>query len=118
MRFSILLFVLYAVLKLASYVNRGFKKYISKFSARILIKTADGERARLFVFDKGNVSSRAGDQPEFDVALIWQDAATGFSVMTDKRKDASFKAAAQGKLKVKGMSLYAQWFEDGMKLIM
>lgn len=118
MRFSILLFVLSVVLKIASYGNKAFKKYISKFSARILIKTEDGTRARMFVFEKGKVSSKAGDQPGFDVALIWSDAATAFSVMTDKRKDASFKAAAQGKLRVEGMSLYAQWFEDGMKLIM
>ena len=27
-------------------------------------------------------------------------------------------AAAQGKLRVEGMSVYAQWFEDGLKLIM
>ena len=37
--------------------------------------------------------------------------------MTDKSSDASFNAAAEGKLKVLGMSLYAQWFEDGIKLV-
>ena len=37
--------------------------------------------------------------------------------MTDKRGDASFNAAAEGKLRVEGMSLYAQWFEDGVKLV-
>jgi len=39
-------------------------------------------------------------------------------VMMDKRKDASFNAAADGKLKVLGMSVYAQWFEDGIKLVL
>jgi hypothetical protein len=48
---------------------------------------------------------------------VWKDAATGFSVMTDKRKDASFNAAAEGKLHVEGMGVYAQWFEDGLKLV-
>jgi hypothetical protein len=47
---------------------------------------------------------------------VWQDAATGFAVMTAKRPDASFNAAADGKLRVEGMSVYAQWFEEGIKL--
>ncbi len=118
MRFSILLFVLYLALKVASIINKAFRKHIAKINAKVLIKTADGNRARLFVFNKGTVTSLPGDQKEFDVALIWQDAATGFSVMTAKRGDASFNAAAAGKLKVAGMSVYAQWFENGVKLVL
>jgi hypothetical protein len=117
MRLTILLFALFVILKQASLFNRSFKKYIKKIHVRILIKTADGECARLFIFDKGKVSSIAGDRPEYDAALVWKDVATGFSVMTSKKKDASFNAAAQGKLRVEGMSVYAQWFEDGMKLV-
>jgi hypothetical protein len=116
MKFSLLLLALHLVLKWAALNNSAFKKYIAKSHMRVLIKTADGRRARLFVFDKGMVSSVCGDRNDFDVALVWRDAATGFAVMTDKREDASFNAAAEGKLKVLGMSVYAQWFEDAMKL--
>jgi hypothetical protein len=118
MRFSLLLWALYGILKVASFTNGAFKHYIRKSSARVLIKTADGEIARMFVFDKGKITSKTNDQNSFDVALVWKDAATGFSVMTSKKKDASFLAAAQGKLRVEGMSVYAQWFEDGIKLVM
>ena len=118
MRFSILLFALSIILKIASMTNKTYKKYISKTYVKILIKTEDGKRARLFIFDKGKLSSAAGDQKNFDAALVWKNAATGFSVMTSKKKDASFNAAAQGNLKVLGMSVYAQWFEDGIKLVM
>ena len=118
MKFSLLLFALSQILKIASYTNSKFKKYISKAGARVLIKTADGQYGRLFVFDKGKVSSFPGDQKNFDVALVWQDADTGFSVMTNKSPDASFNAAAEGKLRVEGMSVYAQWFENGMKLVL
>jgi len=118
MRFSLLLLALSIILKIASMTNKTFRKYISKTRARILIKTEDGERARLFVFDKGRLSSVTGDQKDFDAALVWKDAATGFSVMISKKKDASFNAAAEGKLKVLGMSVYAQWFEDGVNLVM
>lgn len=118
MKFSLLLLALHFALKWASLTNSAFKKYIAPSCVRILIKTEDGRRARLFNFDKGTVSSVKGDQNDFDVALVWKDAATGFAVMTDKRPDASFNAAAEGKLKVFGMSVYAQWFEDGMKLVL
>ena len=82
-----------------------------------MIKTADGKRARLFVFDNGKVYSRTGNTKEYDVALIWKNANIGYKGMLNKEKDASFNAAANGDLKIDGMSVYAQWFENGMKLI-
>lgn len=118
MKFSILLFALSQILKIASFTNSAFKKYISKASAKVLIKTTDGKYGRLFIFDKGKISSLPGDQKNFDVALVWNDADTGFSVMTNKNPDASFNAAAAGKLRVEGMSVYAQWFEGAIKLVM
>ena len=118
MRFSLLLFALAHLIKIASLTNARFKAYISKAQARILIRTDDGQRARLFMFDKGKFTSVAGNQKNFDAALIWKDAATGFAVMISKKPDASFNAAAEGKLRVEGMSVYAQWFEDGLKLIL
>ncbi|NOY68330.1 MAG: hypothetical protein GXP53_02395 [Deltaproteobacteria bacterium] len=118
MKFSILLFVLGQVLKFSSFTNGAFKKFTGKISTKILIKTEDGVNARLFVFDKGKFSTIAGDTINFDAALVWKDADTAFSVMTSKSPDASFNAAADGKLKVLGMSVYAQWFEDAVKLVM
>ena len=118
MKFSLLLFALGQILKIASLRNKAFKWYIRKTNARILIKTADGRRARLFIFNKGKFTSMAGNHDLFDAALVFKDAEAGFKVLTSKRRDASFNAAAEGKLKVEGMSFFAQWFEDGTKLIM
>ncbi len=118
MRFSLLLLALSWMLKRAAGKNKAFQQYISQATVRVLIKTADAKYARLFSFKKGNFSSVSGDCEDFDVALVWKDAGVGFSVMTDKSKDASFNAAAEGKLRVEGMSVYAQWFEEGMKLVM
>ena len=118
MRFSLLLFALGQILKIASIISKPFKHYIRNTDARVLIKTEDNQRARLFVFNKGKFSSRPGNHDAFDVALIFKDAATGFAVLTSKKKDASFNAAAEGKLKVAGMSLFAQWFEDATKIIL
>ena len=118
MRFSLLLLALHFMLKRAAKKNSAFKHYIRNMAARILIKTEDGKRGRLFIFDKGTFSSKPGDQKEFDVALVWKDYKTAFSAMLDKRPDASFRAAAEKKIRVVGMSLYAKWFEDAMKLVL
>ena len=118
MRFTLLLFILGQVLKLASILSRPYKWYIRNTAVKVLIKTRDNQRARLFLFDKGKVSSLPGNHDDFDVALVFRDAATGFSVLTSRRKDASFIAAAKGNLKVEGMSFFAQWFEDGTKLLL
>lgn len=118
MRFTVLLFALGQILKVASFTSKPFKHYIRNTDARVLIKTEDNKRGRLFIFNKGKVTSLAGNHETFDVALIFQDAATGFSVLTSKKKDASFNAAAEGKLIVAGMSFFAQWFEDGINIIL
>lgn len=118
MKFSLLLWILYQKLKKASKKNRAFMNYVSTMRAKILIKTADARRGRLFIFDRGRVSSLSGGKhQEFDVALIWSDPATAFRVMASGSDEESFKAAAQGKLKVEGTAYYAQWFTGGVKLI-
>lgn len=114
MRFSALLFVLAGLLKFASRFNREFQRFIRPARVRILIKTADNRRGRLFVFDRGKVSTRRDVHADHDAALVFSDASAGFSVLTDKRPSASFDAAADGQLRVEGMSVYAQWFEQAM----
>jgi hypothetical protein len=119
MKFSLLLLVLYMKLKRASVKNAAFKSYIGLMNAKILIKTADGKRGRLFIFKKGSLSSLpGGNHSDFDVALVWSDAGTAFKVMASGSDEASFKAAAEGKLKVEGMAVFAQWFTGGVKLIL
>ena len=119
MRFTALLFILYNVLKLASKINPAFKSYISTIhQVKIMIKTADGKRGRLFIFDQGTVSSESGANHPYDAAIVWSDAATGFKVMASKSDAEQFKAAAAGKMKLDGMAFFAQWFNDGVKLVM
>ena len=117
MRLTVLLFVLGQILKIASLGSKKFRRYIRKTDVRILIRTESGEPARLFQFSKGKVSSLAGNYNDFDAALTFKDAATAFRVLTSNKKDASFNAAADGKLKVEGVGFYAQWFEDATKQI-
>ena len=118
MKFTLLLFALGQILKIASIMNKDFKHYIRMTNARILIKTRDGKRARLFVFNKGKVSSKPGNHGSFDAALVFKNADVGFKVLASKKSDASFNAAAEGNLQVEGMTFFAGWFEDATNLIM
>lgn len=118
MSLSLLLFILSLKLKAASKKNRKFQNYIGTIELKILIKTADNKKGRLFVFSKGKVSSRAGANHVSDAALVWSDPVTAVRVMLKGTDEASFKAAAKGKLKVEGMAYYVQWFNDAVKIIM
>jgi hypothetical protein len=118
MKFSALLFGLSLVLMVTSLVNKPFKKHIQNSNVRLLIKTRDNSRGRLFLFNRGKVRSVSGAQHPFDVALVFKDPGTGFSVMADRRKDAVFNAAARGDVHIEGMSVWAMWFEEAIKFIM
>ncbi|HSV96252.1 MAG TPA: hypothetical protein VLM75_04875 [Spirochaetota bacterium] len=118
MKLSLLLFILYRKLKKAVKTNKAYRSHIGTVRLKILIKTVDGKRGRLFVFDRGTLSSRTGGEHSADAALVWSDAATAFRVMASGSDEESFKAAALGGLKVEGMAYYIQWFTDGIKLVM
>lgn len=119
MRFSILLYMLYRVLKWAAKRKPAYRNYIGSIhQVKIMIKTADGKRGRVFIFDKGTVKSRGGANHPHDAAIVWSDAKTGFTVMASQSDEEQFKAAAAGKMKLDGMAFFAQWFNDGVKLVM
>lgn len=117
MKFTLLLFGLAQILKIASHMNEEFKHAIRKAQVRILITTRDRERARLFIFDRGKLSTLGGFHSHYDAALVFKDAGVGFKVLTSTKSDASFNAAANGSLHILGMSFYAQWFQDVTQLI-
>lgn len=119
MRFTALLFILYHILKRAAKKNGAYRSYIGAIhNVRVMIKTGDGKRGRVFIFDRGALSSRSGAKHPYDVAIVWADAGTGFRVMASQSDEEQFKAAAEGKMKIDGMAFFAQWFNDGVKLVM
>ena len=119
MKFKLLLFILTKKLKAASKKNTDYQKHLGLMQIKVLIRTADGKIGRLFIFDRGSFSSESCADYQADVALIWADAATAFRVMTSKTSDAdTFRAAAEGKVRIEGMVPYLQWFTDGVELAM
>lgn len=110
MKFTLLLFILYLKLKKASKKNPEFKEYIKNERIKVLIKTADGKRGRLFVFDNGKITSLTGDQKQFDVAMIWSDASAAFKIMASEDLNKSMEALFEGKLQFEGDDKQALWF--------
>jgi hypothetical protein len=119
MRFSLLLYVLYRLLKRAMKKNEAYHNYVGNIhNVRIMIKTADGKRGRVFIFDRGSISSRGGARHPYDTAIVWKDAKTGFRVMASQSDEAQFEAAAEGAMKLDGMPFFAKWFNEGVKMVM
>lgn len=116
MRLTVLLFLLAHRLKRALKTSAAFRSHVGNLKVRILVRTADGRHGRVFVFDRGRFTSRRGAKHPSDAALVWSDAATAYRVMTAQEEEASFLAAAEGKLRVDGMPAFVQWFTDGVKL--
>jgi hypothetical protein len=118
MKFTFLLFILYLKLKKASKKNPEFQEYIKKEKTKVLIKTADGKRGRMFIFDNGKFSSvPGGDQKEFDVALVWKDADTAFKVMASEDLNESMEASYDGRVVFEGDTLQALWFTGATTFI-
>jgi hypothetical protein len=119
MRLSLLLWALTLIIKRSLKKNAGYRKHVGTMQVRLMVKTADGKHGRLLVFDRGSFSSRRGTRHPFDTALIWSDSGTAFRTMSAKDSEtATFRAAADGKVRVEGQVPYLQWFNDGMKLVM
>jgi putative sterol carrier protein len=118
MRLSFLLFVLYHVMWVSSKINKKFMKFIAKAKVRLMIRTEDGKHGRLFVFDRGRMSTAKGTDHPFDAALVWKDPASAFSVMLKNSQEAVFNAAASGKLRIEGMNVFALWFDQAARIIL
>ncbi len=116
MRFTLLLLGLSVLLKRAAGKNRAYRNHINIRRVRVMVKTADGRLGRLFVFDRGTVTTLGGARHPYDAAIVWADADTAFRVMLARSDEASFLAAAEGKMKLDGQAVFAQWFQDGVKL--
>jgi hypothetical protein len=118
MKLRLLLFILYQKLNRAATKNAAYQSFLGGMQVKIMIKTADGKHGRLFIFDRGKLSTLTGGMHPYDAALVWSDSNTAFKVMASSSDEQTFQAAAKGKLKIDGMAAYVQWFNDGVKLVM
>jgi hypothetical protein len=63
MKLRLLLFILYQKLKKAAKKNAAYRSFLGNMQVKIMIKTADGKHGRLFIFDRGKLSTLKGGCP-------------------------------------------------------
>ena len=84
MRLRLLLFILYQKLKSAAKKNAAYRSFLGNMQVKVMIKTADGKHGRLFIFDKGKLSTLTGATHPYDAAIIWSDPNTAFKVLSSQ----------------------------------
>lgn len=118
MKFSLLLYVLYIKLRLAAGRDARFAEFIRNKTLSVLIKTRDDVRGRLYVFDRGCLTSASGCVHDFDTAMVWSDAALAFSAMSSPDEEVSLAALTQGNLVIEGNYKDFAWFSRALAIMM
>ncbi|MCX7679677.1 MAG: hypothetical protein N2316_10720 [Spirochaetes bacterium] len=114
MRFAVLLWLLSILLKLASLRNPLFKSYTKSISFCVAIKTKNN-KGRAFTFHRGKVASTRSLR-EYNAALVFLNAKAGYRVLKEGTQEAAFYAAACGQLRVEGMAIFVQWFNEAVAI--
>ncbi len=115
MKFSLLLWALGLKLKSAAKKSESFRTRLKELNMTVQIKTEDGKKGRFYTIKDGSISSTGGIAPAADVALVWSDASTGFTVMKSEDQEVKMKALTEGRLKLEGDGMKALWFTETIK---
>ncbi|MBU1671900.1 MAG: hypothetical protein KKF41_01565 [Actinobacteria bacterium] len=110
MKFSLLLFLIGAKLRLTGLASGEFRKLLRRERFILVIGTADGSRARTFRVGNGWARSRRGADPRADTELVWCDPETAACIMLSKNELDVYSAIGSSKLRILGNFKYAMWF--------
>lgn len=110
MKFSLLLFVLGAKLRLTGLVSKEFRKLLRRENFILVIRTADAGRARTFHIRNGRAWARRGTEPRADTELVWCDPETAARILLSKNELDVYSAIGSSKLRILGNFKYALWF--------
>jgi hypothetical protein len=116
MRFLLLLAILTSKFKKASAGDPNFKKFLMGHECRVVIKTNDGKKGKRFIFKDGKFfSDEILDQ--FDAAMVWVDAKTGFNVMK-KGEQGITQAIQTHRVAIEGKLHSFTWFGAAINFVM
>lgn len=118
MRFSLLLYGFYILLRYTSWRYEAFRSNLLARDFTMMIRTADGKRARHFGARSGTISSGRGVIPGSDFSLVWKDAASGYRYMSSMRPKALMRAIGDGSLSLEGDAESVTHFLATFKLML
>ena len=115
MLFSLLLSVLNIAIGMAAKNNKSLKAMIKTRNFAYVIKTRDGMIGRRFIFRNGQYSS---DKviTEYDMALVFEDAAAGFQALALGGDNGVQDAINDWKLIILGDDYHMIWFGVVMQM--
>jgi len=118
MRFSLLLYGFYLLLRFTSWKHDTFKNRLGEQDFSMTIRTADGKRARHYVTRGGVLSSARGILSGSDFSLVWKDAASGYRYMSAMKPKALMRAIGDGSLSLEGDAEKVTHFLAAFKLML
>jgi len=110
MKFSILLYIFYLLLKALSFFSPSFKKRLCEKNLTLLITTENRSRKRYYIIKNGLVRSGKKGVSDPDMSLIWKDHETGYAYMRCRSIMAFMMAMRENSLKLEGKPLPSLWF--------
>ena len=102
MKFSILLYGFYILLRFTAWKYESFRTLVEDLDLSMVIRTADDKKARHYAWTGGTISSKKGNGAMPDFSLIWKDAGAGYHYMIKMKPGAIMHAIKDGSLKLDG----------------
>lgn len=112
MKLQTILMLLGLKLKWKARFDDAFRKELPLADRVVVIRTADGRRARSYLFRRGGFRARAGVHPEATAQLVWSDPAVAIRAMLSSNQLDTISAIGRGDLTIVGNLQDALWFGD------
>lgn len=112
MLFQLMLFGLYVMLKVSSWISKPFRARLKEKNMTMVIRTVDGCYGRTYTFNNGKITSKSGAVDNPDFAMIWSDPKIAAKVLMQASKGPQVIMTAMGKKKLTlaGDASAMQWF--------
>jgi len=110
MKFSLLLYMLFIVLKIYPVFKKSFRNKLQEQDCSLTISESETGISRIYRFKKGKVETLRGGDEKTDISLIWSDAAQGARYMMTPSPTVMTMALGKGHLSLKGDAVYFTWF--------
>lgn len=102
--------------------DAAFRKRLTERNISIVIKTADGKKARQYILRNGEISSAGKDHPDPDISIIWSSATRAlFTLLKPTPKifmEAIRYAIINDKLKIEFKIEPFSWFATTFRQMM
>ena len=82
MKFKLILFSLGLIFRFARWRSAAFRERLGERDLTVVLRTEDGLIGRTYKFSGGRVSSKAGVDPDADMALVFKTAEIGARLLT------------------------------------